>query len=231
MVHMRTVNSVATPDRGSGMAHQLAYRVAVGGKHPASKIQPDIETVRPCAAAGICRRRVFCGRLCTLRQPRPIRAVRRHGRPTGPAAAPSPSMTAPASASAAARPMRSAGPTWTMTLTCASDAYKFNLAANVVDQGGAVSGTWSESQPQRQRHPAGPRRRRQFPGRRQRGRLQCQHLAAHHAATSSRSRCGPTASSAAPISRCRSKRARFPHQLACWSVSWSWAAPALLRFP
>ena len=28
----------------------------------------------------------------------------------------------------------------TMTLTCASDAYKFNLAANVVDEGGQVSG-------------------------------------------------------------------------------------------
>jgi hypothetical protein len=37
------------------------------------------------------------------------------------------------------------GPTMEMSLTCASDAYKFNLAANVVDQGGAVSGTWSES--------------------------------------------------------------------------------------
>ena len=32
-----------------------------------------------------------------------------------------------------------------MTLTCASDAYKFNLTANVVDQGGAISGTWSET--------------------------------------------------------------------------------------
>ena len=38
-----------------------------------------------------------------------------------------------------------AGPNMTMTLTCASDAYKFNLAANVVDQGGQVSGTWSEA--------------------------------------------------------------------------------------
>jgi hypothetical protein len=37
------------------------------------------------------------------------------------------------------------GPNMEMSLTCASDAYKFNLAANVVDQGGAVSGTWSES--------------------------------------------------------------------------------------
>ena len=33
----------------------------------------------------------------------------------------------------------------TMALTCASDAYKFNLGAQVVDQGGQVTGTWSES--------------------------------------------------------------------------------------
>ena len=32
-----------------------------------------------------------------------------------------------------------------MTLTCASDAYKFNLSANVTDGGGQVVGTWSES--------------------------------------------------------------------------------------
>jgi hypothetical protein len=38
-----------------------------------------------------------------------------------------------------------AGPSLTMTLTCASDAYRFQLSANVVDQGGAVSGTWSEA--------------------------------------------------------------------------------------
>jgi hypothetical protein len=38
-----------------------------------------------------------------------------------------------------------AGAQMTMTLTCASDAYKFQLNANVVDQGGAVSGSWSET--------------------------------------------------------------------------------------
>lgn len=38
-----------------------------------------------------------------------------------------------------------AGASMTMTLTCASDAYKFQLAANVVDQGGAVSGGWTET--------------------------------------------------------------------------------------
>lgn len=31
------------------------------------------------------------------------------------------------------------------TLTCASDSYKINLASNVISQGGALSGTWSES--------------------------------------------------------------------------------------
>jgi hypothetical protein len=31
------------------------------------------------------------------------------------------------------------------TLTCASDSYKFNIVTNVVAQGAAVSGTWSET--------------------------------------------------------------------------------------
>jgi hypothetical protein len=31
------------------------------------------------------------------------------------------------------------------TLTCASDSYKFNLTSNVMAQGSAVSGTWSET--------------------------------------------------------------------------------------
>lgn len=37
------------------------------------------------------------------------------------------------------------GPNMEMVLTCASDAYKFNLQADVVAQGGEVSGTWSEA--------------------------------------------------------------------------------------
>src|SRR5262245_33324440 len=36
MVHMRTVNSVATPDRGNGMALQLVSPAAVDGKLPVS---------------------------------------------------------------------------------------------------------------------------------------------------------------------------------------------------
>ena len=38
-----------------------------------------------------------------------------------------------------------AGVNMTMTLTCASDAYKFNLGAQVADQAGQVTGTWTES--------------------------------------------------------------------------------------
>jgi hypothetical protein len=31
------------------------------------------------------------------------------------------------------------------SLTCASDSYRFNLASNVLADGGSLSGTWSES--------------------------------------------------------------------------------------
>jgi hypothetical protein len=38
-----------------------------------------------------------------------------------------------------------AGPSMEMVLTCASDAYRFNLAAEVVAAGGEVTGRWTES--------------------------------------------------------------------------------------
>jgi hypothetical protein len=38
-----------------------------------------------------------------------------------------------------------AGPQMQLNLLCASDAYTFDLQGAVVDQGGAISGTWSES--------------------------------------------------------------------------------------
>lgn len=37
------------------------------------------------------------------------------------------------------------GPTMEMSLTCASDAYKFNLAASVRAEGSAITGSWSEA--------------------------------------------------------------------------------------
>ena len=38
-----------------------------------------------------------------------------------------------------------AGASMAMTLTCASDAYKFALSANVEDRGGAITGSWTEA--------------------------------------------------------------------------------------
>lgn len=37
------------------------------------------------------------------------------------------------------------GPTMELSLTCASDAYKFNLSANVKAEGSAITGSWSEA--------------------------------------------------------------------------------------
>jgi hypothetical protein len=38
-----------------------------------------------------------------------------------------------------------AGPQMQLNLLCASDSYKFDLQGDVVDQGGVITGTWSES--------------------------------------------------------------------------------------
>jgi hypothetical protein len=38
-----------------------------------------------------------------------------------------------------------AGAKMAMTLTCASDAYRFQFSADVTDEAGAVTGTWSEA--------------------------------------------------------------------------------------
>jgi hypothetical protein len=37
------------------------------------------------------------------------------------------------------------GPSMKLSLVCASDAYRFNLEGSVVDEGGRISGNWSES--------------------------------------------------------------------------------------
>lgn len=37
------------------------------------------------------------------------------------------------------------GPTMELSLTCASDAYKFNFAANLRAEGSAITGSWSEA--------------------------------------------------------------------------------------
>jgi len=40
---------------------------------------------------------------------------------------------------------RVSGPRMTLALTCASDAYRFGLEADLTAEGSAISGTWSET--------------------------------------------------------------------------------------
>lgn len=126
------------------MGHQQVCRVAVGGKHPASK---SSRTSGPFAQA---RRRAFaatalfvavCATSPSQAQSGPFAGLA--GRWSGGG-----TVTLDDGSSERIRcraTYQVSGPSMEMSLTCASDAYKFNLAANVVDQGGAVAGTWSES--------------------------------------------------------------------------------------
>ena len=119
-------------------------RVAVGGKHPASKSSRTSQLLaqarRPAFAAA-----AFLLAVCTASpsqaQSGPYAGM--SGRWSGGG-----TITLDDGSSERIRcraTYQVSGPNMEMSLTCASDAYKFNLAANVVDQGGAVSGTWSES--------------------------------------------------------------------------------------
>ena len=126
------------------MGPQQVCRVAVGGKHPASKSNRTSELLaqarRPAFAAAAFFL-VVCAASPSQAQSGPYAGMA--GRWSGGG-----TITLDDGSSERIRcraTYQVSGPNMEMSLTCASDAYKFNLAANVVDQGGAVSGTWSES--------------------------------------------------------------------------------------
>ncbi len=129
------------------MGHHLAYRVVVDGKHPVSK------TDRTSGLFAQTRRLTFAavaffmaGSFVAL----PSAGYAQSGPFAGLAGSWSGGGTVTLDDGSRERircraTYQVAGPRMTMSLTCASDAYKFNLAANVVDEGGQVSGEWSES--------------------------------------------------------------------------------------
>ena len=210
MVHMRTVNSVATPDRGNGMGHQLVYRAAVDGKRPVSKTQPNIRTLRPHAAADICSRRVFYGLARRSGEPRPVR-----GRYAGMAGkwAGGGTVTLDDGSSERIRcraTYQVAGPNMDMSLTCASDAYKFNLDGQCRRPGRRDRRAVERNQPRHHRQPvraaaaAATSRSRPSPP------ASTPTSRSRRPATSRPSASGPTASSGPPIFRCRNRPARGP---------------------
>ncbi|PSO16936.1 hypothetical protein C7G42_19215 [Bradyrhizobium sp. MOS003] len=141
MVHMLTVNSTATPDRGSGMEHLQAYRAAGGGKHRANKLieararnRRLLITAAVLFAAGIVNSE-------SKAQSGPFAPMAGNWSGGGVVTLDDGS-TERIRCRAKYAPI---GPTLEMSLTCASDAYKFNLGANVKAEGSAITGSWSEA--------------------------------------------------------------------------------------
>ncbi|MGY4570305.1 hypothetical protein [Bradyrhizobium sp. USDA 3256] len=126
------------------MGHQLAYRAAADGKHPVSKITSLSSFFaiarRPAFAAAA----FFVAALASTTghaQSGPFAGMAGTWSGAG-------SVTLDDGSSERIRCRATyhvGGPRMTMILTCASDAYKFNLAADVQAEGSVVSGNWSES--------------------------------------------------------------------------------------
>ena len=124
------------------MVHRLAYRAAVDGKHPVSNKNRStglfVQTRRLAFAAVAF---FMASASASYAQSGPFAGLAGNWSGAG-------TVTLDDGSRERIRCRASyqvGGPKMTMTLTCASDAYKFNLAANVVDEGGAVSGSWTES--------------------------------------------------------------------------------------
>src|SRR5207302_4028278 len=144
LVHMQMANSTATPDRGNGMGHLRAYRAAVGGKHPGNKTGLTTGTV-----AGI-RRLILAVATLFVASVSGSASYAQSGPFAGMAGNWSGGGTVTLDDGSRERlrcraSYQVASFNMTMALTCASDAYKFNLSAQVVDQGGQVTGTWAEA--------------------------------------------------------------------------------------
>ncbi len=127
------------------MAHLLAYRVAVGGKRLVSKISQTSELFFAQA-----RRLTFAAAAFFMVA---FAASTGHAQSSafaGMAGTWSGGGTVMLDDGSSERircrsVYRVSGASMDMSLTCASDAYRFNLLAAVVAAGGEVSGTWSET--------------------------------------------------------------------------------------
>ena len=157
--------------------------------------QARLEILRPYAAADIRSRRVFLGaRFAASPEPRPVGPVRRHGRQLVRRRHRHPGRRLER-AHPLPRHLRGRRAQHGHELTCASDAYKFNLQADVVAEGGEVTGTWSETS----RNVSGTLQGRGGGGTSRSSPAPPASTPTSRCgppATSSRSPCGPTASSA-----------------------------------
>ena len=126
------------------MGHQLAYRAAADGKHPVSKItsvSSFFAIARRPAFAAVAFFVTALASSAGHAQSSPFAGMAGTWSGAG-------TVTLDDGSSERIRCRATyhvGGPRMTMSLTCASDAYKFNLAADVQAEGNAVMGSWSES--------------------------------------------------------------------------------------
>jgi hypothetical protein len=138
------VNSVAMPDRENGMGLQQGYLAAVGGKHR------DNDASRKADAFVVIRRLLIAAAVLFVASFSASASYAQSGPFAGLAGRWAGGGTVSLEDGSTERircraSYAVAGSHMTMDLTCASEAYKFNLGANVIAEGGAVSGSWSES--------------------------------------------------------------------------------------
>lgn len=126
------------------MGHQLAYRAAADGKHPVSKLTSLASFFASARRPAFAAAAFFVTALASTTghaQSGPFAGMAGTWSGGG-------SVILDDGSSERIRcraTYRVGGPRMTMSLTCASDAYKFNLAADVQAEGNVVSGVWSES--------------------------------------------------------------------------------------
>ena len=124
------------------MAHQRAYRAAVDGKHPVNKASGLAETFAYSRRLAFAAAAFFAASTAVGHaQSGPFAGMAGNWSGAG-------TVTLDDGSRERLRcraTYQVASFNMTMALTCASDAYKFNLQAAVVAQGGEVSGSWSES--------------------------------------------------------------------------------------
>ena len=131
------------PDQGNGMGHQRESLAAVAGKRRGNNFTND---VRP-----IVRRLPIAAAILFAASTLPSQS---HAQGAGPFGSLTGawhgggSVTLEDGSSERIRCRATYAPSGSsmeMTLTCASDAYKFNLSGHVVAEGPAITGSWSES--------------------------------------------------------------------------------------
>ena len=127
------------------MGHQVEYPAAVAGKHRGNRINPTND------ALSIVRRLLIAAAILFVASLPSSQSYAQGGGPFASLAGAwhgGGSVTLDDGSSERIRCRATyapAGSSMEMTLTCASDAYKFNLSGHVVAEGTAITGSWSES--------------------------------------------------------------------------------------